>query len=274
VIDRIAIRGVGKTFDDGRRPPKEVLRGVDFGVRPNEFVSIVGHSGAGKTTLLRVIAGLETPTEGSVEVDGKPISGPPREIALIFQDYGRSLYPWLTVNDNITLPLRSKHSAAATRAAEAKKALDAVGLPDCGHQYPWQLSGGMQQRVAIARALAYGPEALLMDEPFASVDAQTRSDLEDLVLDIRRQYEMTVLLVTHDIDESVYMADRILVLGGRPTGVADIIPVDLPPERDQLSTKSTPEFTALRAQVLKAVRSSKEMTEKSADNTPESVSVS
>jgi NitT/TauT family transport system ATP-binding protein len=256
---RITVRDLGKSFDGtGRSAPKEVLRGVDFTVRANEFVSIVGHSGAGKTTLLRCIAGLDRPTTGLVEVDGVPTEGPPREIALIFQDYGRSLYPWLRVRDNVALPLRSKRDlSAAARTERAVEALAAVGLPDVGQMYPWQLSGGMQQRVAIARALAYEPEALLMDEPFASVDAQTRSDLEDLVLDIRRRYQMTVVLVTHDIDESVYMADRILVLGGRPTGVGEIIDVDLPAERDQLTTKSLPAFIALRARVLEAVRCAK-----------------
>jgi len=235
---------------------RTVLENVKIDIQVHEFVSIVGYSGAGKTTLLRCISGLERPTAGSVQFDGKAISGPPEKLALIFQDYGRSLFPWLRVLDNVMLPLRAnKKMTAKQRAATAMAALDAVGLSEAVRQYPWQLSGGMQQRVAIARGLACEPEVLLMDEPFASVDAQTRSDLEDLVLGICRRYRMTTILVTHDVDESVYMSDRVVVLGGRPTSIAEFIEVDLPAGRDQVATKSLPEFIALRTRVLQAVRS-------------------
>jgi NitT/TauT family transport system ATP-binding protein len=248
----VAVAHLSKSFATPTGP-RAILDDITFDIRSNELVSIVGPSGAGKTTLLRCIAGLEQPTSGGVYVDGQKVVGPPRQLALVFQDYGRSLFPWLRVIDNVTLPLR-KRLDSRRRLQTGLDALDAVGLADAAHQYPWQLSGGMQQRVAIARALAYGPEALLMDEPFASVDAQTRSDLEDLVLRIRREFSMTVILVTHDVDESVYMADRVVVLGRRPSTIAQDIAVHLPQPRDQLQTKSLPEFVELRAQVLTAVQ--------------------
>ena len=252
---KIRVDGLAMSYAAGNAA-RTVLENVHIDIPARQFISIVGHSGAGKTTLLRCISGLERSTAGSVRFDGKEISGPPEKLALIFQDYGRSLFPWLRVLANVTLPLRAdKKLTAKQRAATAEAALEAVGLSDAVHQYPWQLSGGMQQRVAIARALACEPEVLLMDEPFASVDAQTRSDLEDLVLGICRRYRMTTILVTHDVDESVYMSDRVVVLGGRPTTVAELIDVDLPADRDQVTTKSLPEFIALRTRVLQAVRS-------------------
>ncbi|MET8830404.1 ABC transporter ATP-binding protein [Streptomyces sp. NPDC004610] len=253
---RIEAKGLGKTFQT-RNGPRAVLDGLDFRVDANEFVSIVGPSGAGKTTLLRCIAGLERPTAGGVYVDGDEVHEPPRQVALVFQDYGRSLYPWLRVEGNVALPLRTKRLSKKARRTAALEALEAVGLADAAHQYPWQLSGGMQQRVAIARALAYEPEALLMDEPFASVDAQTRSDLEDLVLSIRSRFDMTVILVTHDVDESVYMADRVLVLGKAPARIIEEVVVELPAERDQISTKSDPAFVSARTRVLTAVQNAK-----------------
>jgi NitT/TauT family transport system ATP-binding protein len=158
------------------------------------------------------------------------------------------------VTKNVMLPLRAKGYSKREQAARADAALAAVGLAQAGAQYPWQLSGGMQQRVAIARALAYEPEALLMDEPFASVDAQTRADLEDLILSVRDRFGMTVLLVTHDIDESVYLADRVVVLSGSPATVREEITVDLPRPRDQLSTKLLPRFSELRAHVMTLIR--------------------
>src|SRR5680860_603515 len=160
----------------------------------------------------------------------------------------------MTVRDNVELPLKTRGVPKADRAAMVDDALDAVGLPHTAASYPWELSGGMQQRVAIARALAYQPEILLMDEPFASVDAQTRADLEDLILRVRRQYGITVVFVTHDIDESVYLGDRILVLTPSPTGVQESVDVDLPSPRDQLDTKELPEFTRLRGHVYRSIK--------------------
>ena len=172
----------------------------------------------------------------------------------MFQEYSRSLMPWSTVRNNVLLPLRHKKLAGAERTQLVEDSLAAVGLTRFIDHYPWQLSGGMQQRVAIARALAYQPPILLMDEPFASVDAQTRGDLEDLVLHVRDEYGITILFVTHDIDESVYLSDRIVVLTNAPTVVKEIVGVELPSPRDQLATKELSEFAHLRAHVYRLIK--------------------
>jgi NitT/TauT family transport system ATP-binding protein len=251
---KVAITDLGMSFTSPGGAVNEVLRGLNLEVRANEFVSVVGQSGSGKTTLLRCIAGLERPTTGSVSVDGQRIDGPPPQLALVFQEYGRSLFPWLKVASNVGLPLRSRRGLGRGEIADrVQRALAAVGLDQAGGLYPWQLSGGMQQRVAIARAIAYEPQVLVMDEPFASVDAQTRADLEDLVLRVRREFAMTVLLVTHDVDEAVYMADRVAVVRGKPATVAEVLDIDLPAERDQVATKALPEFIALRSHVLSEI---------------------
>jgi len=250
---KVRIQGLGMTFRGLDGSSKEVLRGVDLSVGANEFVSVVGPSGTGKTTLLRCIAGLERPTSGAVLIDGKAIDGPPPKLALVFQEYGRSLFPWLRVVSNVMLPLRNSSVLdKVARRARAEAALSAVGLGDALELYPWQLSGGMQQRVAIARALASEPEVLLMDEPFASVDADTRSTLEDLVLRLKREYAMTVILVTHDVDEAVYMANRVAVVRGKPASIQEALAIDLPSLRDQVTTKALPEFIKLRTHVLRS----------------------
>jgi NitT/TauT family transport system ATP-binding protein len=234
--------------------PKTVLRDIDLEVAAGEFVCIVGPSGAGKTTLIRCVSGLNQPTSGSVLLDGEVIDGPPSPLALVSQDYSRSLMPWLRVEDNVRLPLRGKGIEKAEVRRRVDEALASVGLAGSARAYPWQLSGGMQQRVSIARALAYAPEVLVMDEPFASVDAQTRADLEDLILKLQRSTGLTVILVTHDIDESVYLADRVIVLGGTPATVQRELAIPLGRNRDQLSTKLLPEFAELRAEVLTHIR--------------------
>jgi NitT/TauT family transport system ATP-binding protein len=231
------------------------IEGVNLRVAQGELVSIVGPSGCGKSTLLRCIAGLLTPTAGRVVLSGTPVDRVPDRLAVVFQDYSRSLYPWLTVQDNVALPLRRNGQSRRTRRAAADESLAAIGLPDVAHKYPWQLSGGMQQRVAIARALACDPVLLLMDEPFGSVDAQTREDLEDLVLQVRRERGITILVVTHDIDESVYVGDRVIVLTPGPGRVHADLTVSLPGPRDQISTKELPEFVHSRAEVSRLVRS-------------------
>ncbi len=249
----VELSGVSKRFgDDGSGPL--ILEALDLTVRREEYVSIVGPSGSGKSTVLRCIAGLLSPSSGEVRFEGIAVQGPPPSLAVVFQDYSRSLQPWLTIEGNVTLPLRGKVESKAERAERAEEALSAVGLAHTLRQYPWQLSGGMQQRVAIARALAYRPKVLLMDEPFASVDAQTRSDLEDLLLALRRRFAITVVSVTHDIDEAVYMSDRVVVLGGRPANVVRDFAIDLGVDRDQITTKSDPRFAELRAGVLREVR--------------------
>jgi NitT/TauT family transport system ATP-binding protein len=224
----------------------EAIRDLTFSIPQGQLVCIVGPSGAGKTTLLKCIAGLLPATAGRLELEGKAITGPPKTMAVVFQEYGRSLYPWMSVQANVELPLKAAGISKAERRERSNEALEAVGLSDAADKYPWQLSGGMQQRVAIARAVAYRPQILLMDEPFAAVDAQTRADLEDLVRKIWKELGVTVLFVTHDIDESVYLGQRVIVLSNRPTIVQDDVTIDLPDERDQLSTRSDPRFVELR----------------------------
>jgi len=237
--------------------PVEAIRDLTFSIPQGQLVCIVGPSGAGKTTLLKCIAGLLPPTAGRLELEGKAITGPPKTMAVVFQEYGRSLYPWMSVQANVELPLKAAGIAKAERHQRSHEALEAVGLGDAGDKYPWQLSGGMQQRVAIARAVAYRPQILLMDEPFAAVDAQTRADLEDLVRKIWKELGVTVLFVTHDIDESVYLGQRVIVLSNRPTVVQEDITIDLPDERDQLTTRSDPRFVELRHHIYGEIQRAK-----------------
>jgi NitT/TauT family transport system ATP-binding protein len=245
----LAVDGVAKAYGDS-----PAVDGVTFTTEPGELLCLVGPSGCGKTTLLRCVAGLTAPSAGEVRLDERTVKAPPRAMAPVFQDYSRSLLPWMTVQANVVLPLRARRVARAERDRLAGEALAAVGLSGHGRKYPWQLSGGMQQRAAIARALAYEPEILLLDEPFASVDAQTRADLEDLLLDVWTRTGLTVLLVTHDIDEAVYLADRIVVLTAGPARVKETIDVDLPRPRDQIATKELPAFAHLRAHVFASIK--------------------
>jgi NitT/TauT family transport system ATP-binding protein len=249
----LEIRNVGKTYGSGPKAT-HAIDDVSFAVEDREFVCVVGPSGCGKTTLLKCVGGLLRPSKGQVLLRGKPVTSPPEEMALVFQEYGRSLMPWASVRNNVLLPLRHKALRRKERRALVEEALDAVGLTRFIDHYPWQLSGGMQQRVAIARALAYQPSILLMDEPFASVDAQTRADLEDLVLRVREEFAVTILFVTHDIDESVYLSDRVVVLTQAPTEVKEIAEVDLPFPRDQIATKELPDFTQLRGHIYRLIR--------------------
>jgi NitT/TauT family transport system ATP-binding protein len=224
------------------------IAGVTFEVRQGELLVIVGPSGGGKTTLLRLLCGLTRPTSGTVHLDGRLVSSPPREMAIVFQDYSRSLFPWLNVTRNVLFPLRRERKPRSEKLAHVERTLGEVGLGGAGKKYPWQLSGGMQQRVAIARALVSRPEILLLDEPFASVDALTRAELQDLVLRLHRHEErgVTVVHVTHDIDEAVYLADRVLVLSGTPGRIVASVDVPLPRPREQTETRSSPQFLALR----------------------------
>jgi NitT/TauT family transport system ATP-binding protein len=224
------------------------LAGVTFDVLEGELLAIVGQSGGGKTTLLRLLCGLTRPTGGSVHLDGHLVSSPPREAAIVFQDYSRSLFPWLNVTRNVMFPLRRERKPRSERLERVEDVLREVGLEGAGKKYPWQLSGGMQQRVAIARALVSRPEILLLDEPFASVDALTRVELQDLVLRLHQREEqgVTIVHVTHDIDEAVYLADRVLVLTGTPGRIVASVDVPLPRPREQTETRSSPQFLALR----------------------------
>jgi NitT/TauT family transport system ATP-binding protein len=253
-LDVVGLRkvyaGVGRTV--------EAIRDLTFTVNTGELVCIVGPSGAGKTTLLKCIAGLLPPSGGKVMLDGEPVSGPPPAMAVVFQEYGRSLFPWMTVRQNIELPLKQKRLPAARRQQLVGDALAAVDLADAHAAYPWQLSGGMQQRVAIARAVAYEPHVLLMDEPFAAVDAQTRADLEDLIRLLWHRLKVTVLFVTHDIDEAVYLGERVLILSHAPTEVMEDVTIDLPDARSQLETRSLPRFGELRKHVYAQIQLAKQ----------------
>jgi NitT/TauT family transport system ATP-binding protein len=252
----LEIRSLKKTYG-GHGREVEALGDISMTVQDGQFVCIVGPSGCGKTTLLRCLGGLLTPTSGEVRVGGTPVTGPPDGLAIVFQEYGSSLFPWLRVAENIELPLKSKGIGRAERRRIVTESLSAVGLADAGKAYPWQLSGGMQQRVAIARAIAFQPRVLLMDEPFAAVDAQTRADLEDLVRRVWRQFGMTLLFVTHDIDESVYLGERVTMLSASPTRVLEDLEIDLPDERDQLKTRSDPRFVELRSHVYARIQEAK-----------------
>ena len=253
-VPMLKLEGVSHIYGSGEGA-HEALQNLSFEVLEGQFTSIVGPSGAGKTTLLRILSGLLKSTSGSLYLQGEQISGVPKGMAMVFQDYGRSLLPWLSVAKNVIFPLKGSAVSPSERKLLVAESLAAVGLTGFEDRYPWQLSGGMQQRVAIARALVYRPRLLLMDEPFASLDAQTRAELEDLVLKIRTQYNVTVLFVTHDIDESVYLADRILVLSKAPARLVEDIIIELSEPRDQIATKEDERFVQLRGHVARLIRS-------------------
>lgn len=239
----------------GRDGDYVALSDISFVIKAGQIVSLVGPSGSGKSTTLRAISGLLKPTGGQVRLRGKAIDGVPRELAMVFQDYGRSLYPWMTVERNVAFPLLASGTMSKAEIAErVSTCLEVVNLAGHESKYPWQLSGGMQQRVAIARAIAYRPTLLLMDEPFASVDAQTRSGLEDLVLDLRTQFDMTILFVTHDIDESVYLSDSVVVVSSPPAEVLVQLEIPFGADRDQIATRALPEFVELRSVIAKHIR--------------------
>ncbi len=245
----LRVSGLAKRYSKDGAP---ALFDVTFDVAEGELLAIVGASGCGKTTLLRLICGLMPPTEGVVLLDGEPVDGPPREVAIVFQDYGRSLFPWLTVVRNVMFPLRRSELSKSERIARAETVLAEMGLHDVARKYPWQLSGGMQQRVAIARAMVSQPEVLLLDEPFASVDALTRAELQDLLLQVHATREgrpATVVHVTHDIDEAVYLADRVLAFGSHPGRVIGSVDVGLARPRSQTGTRSSPRFLEVRNEI-------------------------
>ena len=254
---KISIRQVGKIFGEGRHRV-EALKDISLDIADNEFVTFVGASGCGKSTLLRIIGGLEYHTAGDVLVEDQSIKGPGADRAMVFQNY--SLYPWLTVMENIKFSRSLKHGRenlcdadveAASGRADALLAL--MGLKTAANAWPNQLSGGMQQRVAIARALMGRPEILLMDEPFGALDAQTREVMHDLILHVHRLEAPTLAFVTHDVEEAIYLADRVVLMAPRPGRIDTIYEVPLPTEREQ-DMKHTPEFLRLKKAILARIR--------------------
>lgn len=241
----IELDGAGRSFGQN-----VAFQDVSFSVARHSFVAIVGASGSGKTTLLRCIAGLEKLTSGTVRALGEPVEAPSPRRVYVFQDYSRSLFAWRSVIRNVAFPLEMNGVTKAEARSRAMDQLALVGLDDRADAFPWQLSGGMQQRVAIARALAADPEILLMDEPFGAVDAQTRMGLQLALLDIWQRLDKTIVFVTHDIDEALFLADRVIVLNARGHGLALDDEVNLPRPRSHSETPAMTEYGALRSQVL------------------------
>jgi len=255
--NKISIEAAGKTFGDGVSNIV-ALQDVSLTIAGNEFVTFVGASGCGKSTLLRCIGGLETLSSGDIKVDGRSVNGPGVDRAMVFQHY--SLYPWLTVMDNIKFSRllqinREDITSADVEAASgrADALLDLMGLTHVSDAYPNQLSGGMQQRVAIARALLPRPQILLMDEPFGALDAQTREVMHDLILHVSKLEKTTIVFVTHDVEEAIYLGQRVVVMAPRPGRVDSIYPVKLPAQRDQ-DMKLAPEFMQQKREILARIR--------------------
>jgi len=251
-MSRLSIRQVGKTFPGVRgKPPTQALLPVSLDVADNDFITVLGPSGCGKSTLLRLVAGLETPSTGQILLDGQPIDGPGADRGVVFQSY--TLFPWLTVRQNICFGLREKGMPTAQQKEIAAQFIAKVGLRGFEDHFPKQLSGGMQQRVAIARALANDPKILLLDEPFGALDNQTRVLMQELLLGIWESARKTVLFVTHDIDESIFMASRVVVFSARPGRIKADVPVDLPHPR-HYTVKTTPAFMELKARLTEEIR--------------------
>jgi NitT/TauT family transport system ATP-binding protein len=225
---------------------KLVLDHIDIAVDEGEFLCVVGPSGCGKTTLLRLFAGLVPPSEGDILAAGDPVRGPSRERAIVFQDYGRSLLPWRSVWANVALAYESQGIARAERRARAYALLDRMGLAEVGEYFPGQLSGGMQQRVQIARTLAQEPRVMLMDEPFGALDAMTRQTLQDEIARLAGEHGITTVFITHDLEEAIYLGDRVVALASNPGRVVETLEVGLKRPRDQLTTREDPLFLAHR----------------------------
>ena len=251
----LEVRQLSKVFfeqNDPRRPGLVALHNVSFSVRNKEFVCLLGPSGCGKTTLIRIIAGLIRADRGEIRVNGKAVSAPGRDRCMVFQQFG--LLPWRTVLGNVEFGLEIEGIARAERQRIAGEYLALVGLSGFENYYPHQISGGMQQRVGIARALSKKPDILLMDEPFGAVDAQTREQLQEELLKIWNKTDTTVIFVTHSIDESIYLSDRVIIMQSRPGRIKEEVQVDLPRPRWEGDVKADPRFAALRAQVRELLR--------------------
>jgi NitT/TauT family transport system ATP-binding protein len=240
----LAVKNVGVTFGGGRGRP--VLDDISFDVREGELLCIVGPSGCGKTTLLRLLAGLLRPTSGDISFHGETVGGPSLSRAIVFQDYSNALLPWRTVAGNVSLSLEAGGAPREQRDVEIGALLGKMGLLQAANQYPSQLSGGMQQRVQIARCLAQHPKIMLMDEPFGALDAITRQTLQDELLALAAEHAMTVVFITHDLEEAIYLGDRVFVLGTSPGRIIETIHVELPRPRNQLTTREDWRFLAHR----------------------------
>ena len=249
----IQIKNLSKNFENNSSEFK-VLDDISLEIGSGDFIAICGRSGVGKSTLIRMIAGLVNPTSGTIKIDGRLVVEPPNFMGFVTQDYSRSLLPWFTVEKNIALPFKTTEIPKISRRQKVEDVLNAVGLADFAKFYPWQLSGGMQQRVAIARALVLEPKLLLLDEPFASVDAQIRLELEDLIADIVFQKKITTIIVTHDIDEAIYLADKVILLANTPASISKVFEVKLKRPRTQVETRSDPKFIKLRTQLYASLR--------------------
>jgi NitT/TauT family transport system ATP-binding protein len=245
----ISFRGIHHAFGD--RP---VLQGIDLDIAESEFVCLIGPSGCGKTTLLRLVGGLIAPRGGEVDYAGHRVSGPERDVAFVFQDYSKALLPWRTAAGNVSLALEASAMPRRERAPRIQALLEKVGLGGHADSFPGQLSGGMQQRLQIARCLAQEPSVLLMDEPFGALDAMTRQSLQDEMLRIIETSKTTALFVTHDLDEAIYLGDRVVALYPNPGRIAQIFKVDLPRPRNQLTTREDPEFLRLRREIFDFIR--------------------
>jgi len=251
-MSKLVVETVSKAFPGLRRgPPTRALEPIDLVVADNDFISILGPSGCGKSTLLRIVAGLEAPSTGRVLVDGRAVASPGPDRGMVFQSY--TLFPWLTVKQNICFGLREKGIAPADQDRIAAHFIDRVGLRGFEDHYPKMLSGGMQQRTALARALANDPKILLLDEPFGALDHQTRALMQELLLGIWEADRTTVLFVTHDIDEAIFMANRVAVMTARPGRVKSDVRIDLPHPR-HYTVKTTPEFSAYKARLTEEIR--------------------
>ena len=247
----LSVRGVSRTFEVTGRAPTVALQATDLDVAENDFITILGPSGCGKSTLLRIVAGLDKQSSGEVLLDGKRIDGPGADRGMVFQSY--TLFPWLTVRDNVCFGLRERGLPRQQQLEIADAFLHKVGLRGFESHYPKQLSGGMQQRTALARALANNPRMLLMDEPFGALDHQTRELMQELLLGIWEKEKKTVLFVTHDIDEAVFMGSRVMVMSARPGRIKLDRPVPIAHPR-HYSVKTTPEFADLKAELTEQVR--------------------
>jgi NitT/TauT family transport system ATP-binding protein len=246
----VSIRGLALTFAGpgagAGAGQRTILANIDLDVREGEFLCIVGASGSGKTSLLRILAGLVRPTAGEASFRSQPISGPSRDRAIVFQDYSKALLPWRTVNANVALGLEARGMTRAAQGPIIDELLLRMGLAHAKEQYPSQLSGGMQQRVQIARCLAQAPQILLMDEPFGALDALTRQALQDEILFLAAEKQITVVFITHDLEEAIYLGDRVVVLGGSPAGIMETVEISLPRPRNQLTTREDARFLAHR----------------------------